>query len=144
MLSSIESESDERQERALKSGRSVHMLVYLPPLGVPTSLKQAEAAFQEPSKLLLSQICLGNHSESCSFGGIYKLICSLFAGTEGRQLCDDAWVAVRSPEEASEWREKGITGRRGLVQQAGELQIPRRAEAVGALPSGKSRVGYSP
>lgn len=79
----------------------MHMLIYLPSFGVPTSLKQAEAAFQEPSKLLLSQRCLGNHSESCSFGGIYKLICSLYAGTEGRQLSDEAWVAVKTPEEAS-------------------------------------------
>lgn len=100
------------------------MLVYWPPFGVPAFLQQAEAAFQEPSKLLLSQQCLGDHSESCSFGGLYKLNCSLFTGPEGRQLCGDAWVAVRSPEEASDWREKGVTGRRGLVQQAGELQIP--------------------
>lgn len=126
----------------------MHMLIYLPPFGVPTSLKQAEAAFQEPSKLLLSQRCLGNHSESCSFGDIYKLICSLFAGTEGRQLSDEAWVAVRTLEEASEWREKGGSGRRGLVQQAGELHTdspppPPRAETVGALPIGKSGVCYS-
>lgn len=55
ILSSSESESDESQERVLKSGRSVHMLVYWPPFGVPAFLQQAEAAFQEPSKFLLSQ-----------------------------------------------------------------------------------------
>jgi len=36
--------------------------------------EQAAVVFQELSKFLLSERSLGNHSESCSLGDIYKLI----------------------------------------------------------------------